>query len=105
MGGKFTIAGTVVGVFTIQTLESTILFLGVPVGAGARCSSPLVVIIVVLVQSPRRAPRGAERSSRSMRSSAQTRHADQDGGGVMTASLQTAHPPRRARRVAATAPS
>ena len=29
-GGKFTIAGTVIGVFTIQTLTSTITFLGVP---------------------------------------------------------------------------
>ena len=30
MGGKFSIAGTVIGVFTIQTLKSTITFLGVP---------------------------------------------------------------------------
>ncbi len=30
MGGKFSIAGTVIGVLIIQTLESTILFLGVP---------------------------------------------------------------------------
>ena len=29
MGGKFSIAGTVIGVLIIQTLESTILFLGV----------------------------------------------------------------------------
>jgi simple sugar transport system permease protein len=29
MGGKFSIAGTVIGVFTIQTLKSTITFLGV----------------------------------------------------------------------------
>ncbi len=52
MGGKFTIAGTVVGVFTIQTLRSTILFLGVP-AAQAPVVFAAVVIIVVLVQSPR----------------------------------------------------
>ncbi|CAN7407072.1 ABC transporter permease [Microbacterium sp. LjRoot45] len=52
MGGKFSLAGTVVGVFTIQTLKSTITFLGVPPAV-----SPLflavVVVVVVLVQSPR----------------------------------------------------
>lgn len=51
-GGKFSIAGTVIGVFTIQTLISTITFLGVPPAA-----SPVffaaVVIIVVLLQSSR----------------------------------------------------
>lgn len=51
-GGKFTIAGTVIGVFTIQTLKSTIVFLGVPSPV-----SPVfmagVVIIVVAVQSGR----------------------------------------------------
>ena len=52
MGGTFTIAGTVVGVFTIQTLESTILFLGVP-SAQAPVFFAIVVIVVVLVQSPR----------------------------------------------------
>lgn len=50
MGGKFTIAGTVIGVFTIQTLKSTIVFLGVPSPV-----SPVfmagVVIVVVAVQS------------------------------------------------------
>ena len=51
-GGKFTIAGTVVGVFTIQTLRSTILFLGVP-SAQAPVVFAAVVVIVVLVQSPR----------------------------------------------------
>lgn len=51
MGGKFTIAGTVVGVFTIQTLESTILFLGVP-SAQAPVFFAAVVVVVVLVQSP-----------------------------------------------------
>jgi simple sugar transport system permease protein len=52
MGGKFTIAGTVIGVLIIQTLESTILFLGV-----SSAQSPVffaaVVILVVLIQSPR----------------------------------------------------
>ncbi|MCR2764423.1 ABC transporter permease [Microbacterium sp. zg.B48] len=52
MGGKFTIAGTVIGVLTIQTLEATILFLGVP-SAQSPVFFALVVIIVVLVQSPR----------------------------------------------------
>ena len=51
-GGKFSLAGTVVGVFTIQTLKSTITFLGVPPAV-----SPLflavVVVIVVLIQSRR----------------------------------------------------
>lgn len=52
VGGKFTIAGTVIGVFIIQTLKSTMLFLGVP-----SAQSPVffagVVIVVVLIQSPR----------------------------------------------------
>jgi len=52
MGGKFTIAGTVIGVLTIQTLEATILFLGVP-SAQSPVFFALVVIVVVLVQSPR----------------------------------------------------
>lgn len=51
-GGKFSIAGTVIGVFTIQTMISTITFLGVPPAA-----SPVflatAVIIVVLLQSSR----------------------------------------------------
>ncbi|RLK52714.1 ABC transporter permease [Microbacterium telephonicum] len=51
MGGNFTIAGTVVGVLTIQTLESTILFLGVP-SAQSPVFFAVVVIVVVLVQSP-----------------------------------------------------
>jgi simple sugar transport system permease protein len=51
-GGKFTVAGTVVGVFTIETLRSTILFLGVP-SAVAPLFLAIVVVIVVLVQSPR----------------------------------------------------
>ncbi|MCS0500295.1 ABC transporter permease [Protaetiibacter mangrovi] len=51
-GGKFTVAGTVVGVFTIETLRSTILFLGVP-SAVAPLFLAIVVVIVVLVQSQR----------------------------------------------------
>lgn len=52
MGGKFSIAGTVIGVFTIQTLKSTITFLGVP-PAVSPLFMALVVVIVVLVQSRR----------------------------------------------------
>ena len=52
MGGKFSIAGTVIGVFTIQTLKSTITFLGVP-PAVSPVFLAIVVIIVVLVQSQR----------------------------------------------------
>ena len=52
MGGKFSIAGTVVGVFTIQTLDATITFLGVP-PAVSPLFLAIAVIIVVLVQSSR----------------------------------------------------
>jgi len=52
MGGKFSIAGTVIGVFTIQTLKSTINFLGVP-PAVSPLFLAMVVVIVVLVQSRR----------------------------------------------------
>jgi ribose/xylose/arabinose/galactoside ABC-type transport system permease subunit len=52
MGGKFSIAGTVIGVFTIQTLKSTITFLGVP-PAVSPLFLALVVVVVVLVQSRR----------------------------------------------------
>jgi simple sugar transport system permease protein len=51
-GGTFSIAGTVVGVFTIQTLKSTITFLGVPPAVTPVFMSA-VVVIVVLVQSSR----------------------------------------------------
>lgn len=51
MGGKFSIAGTVIGVFTIQTLKSTIVFLGVP-SPVTPVFMAAVVIIVVVVQSP-----------------------------------------------------
>ena len=47
LGGKFSIAGTVIGVLIIQTLKSTILFLGVP-SAEAPVFFAVVVIIVVL---------------------------------------------------------
>jgi simple sugar transport system permease protein len=52
MGGKFTIAGSVVGVLIIQTLNSTILFLGVP-PAQSPVFFAVVVILVVMIQSPR----------------------------------------------------
>jgi len=52
VGGKFTIAGTVIGVFIIQTLKSTMLFLGVP-SAQSPVFFAAVVIVVVLIQSPR----------------------------------------------------
>jgi len=51
MGGKFSIAGTVVGVLIIQTLESTILFLGVP-SAQSPVFFAIVVVVVVIIQSP-----------------------------------------------------
>ncbi len=66
VGGKFSIAGTVVGVLIIQTLESTILFLGVP-SAQSPVFFAIVVVAVVMVQSPR--VRGAFGSvARSVRS-------------------------------------
>lgn len=51
-GGKFSIAGTVIGVLIIQTLQSTILFLGVS-SAESPVFFAFVVILVVLIQSPR----------------------------------------------------
>jgi simple sugar transport system permease protein len=73
MGGKFTIAGTVIGVLTIQTLEATILFLGVP-SAQSPVFFAIVVIVVVLVQSPR-----LHRWARSaLGRSGTRRHADAD---------------------------
>jgi galactofuranose transport system permease protein len=51
-GGKFSIAGTVIGVLIIQTLNSTILFLGVP-SAQSPVFFAVVVVLVVIVQSPR----------------------------------------------------
>ena len=52
MGGKFSIAGTVIGVFIIKTLESTILFLGIP-SAQKPTFFGAVVMVVVIIQSPR----------------------------------------------------
>lgn len=52
MGGKFSIAGTVIGVLTVQALEKAILFLGVP-PAQSPVFFAIVVIVVVLLQSPR----------------------------------------------------
>ncbi len=51
-GGKFSIAGTVIGVLIIQTLDSTILFLGVP-SAQSPVFFALVVVAVVMLQSRR----------------------------------------------------
>nr|WP_281353406.1 ABC transporter permease [Phytoactinopolyspora mesophila] len=51
-GGKFSIAGTVIGVLTIQTLISTITFLGVPPPVSPVFMAT-AVIIVVLLQSSR----------------------------------------------------
>lgn len=52
MGGKFSIAGTVVGVLIVKALDSTILFMGIPPD-----QSPVffavVVVLVVLLQAPR----------------------------------------------------
>ena len=50
-GGKFSVAGTVIGVLIIQALESTILFLGVP-SAESPVFFAIVVVAVVMVQSP-----------------------------------------------------
>ncbi|WP_084102597.1 ABC transporter permease [Demequina sp. NBRC 110051] len=52
MGGKFSIAGTVIGVLTVTTLDKTIQFFGVP-PAQSPVFFAVVVVIVVLVQSPR----------------------------------------------------
>jgi simple sugar transport system permease protein len=51
MGGKFSVAGTVVGVLIIQTLDSMILFLGVP-PAQSPVFFAIVVVLVVIIQSP-----------------------------------------------------
>ncbi|CAN5243731.1 ABC transporter permease [soil metagenome] len=64
MGGKFSLAGTVVGVFTIQTLKSTITFLGVP-PAVSPLFLAIVVVVVVLVQSPQLRARLARITRRS----------------------------------------
>ena len=51
-GRQVRLAGTVVGVLIIQTLNSTILFLGVP-PAQSPVFKAVVVMVVCLVQSPR----------------------------------------------------
>jgi simple sugar transport system permease protein len=51
-GGKFSIAGTVIGVLTFQTLRATIIYLGVPKDV-APLFLALVVVVVVLIQSRR----------------------------------------------------
>jgi simple sugar transport system permease protein len=51
MGGKFSLAGTVVGVLILQTLESSILFLGVS-PAQSPVFFAIVVVLVVIIQSP-----------------------------------------------------
>jgi simple sugar transport system permease protein len=49
-GGKFLLSGTVVGVFVLQTLTSTITFLGIP-PAVTPVFKAVVVIVVCLLQS------------------------------------------------------
>lgn len=51
-GGKFSLGGTVVGVYIIQTLVSTVTFLGVP-SSSVPVFKAVVVIIVVVMQAPR----------------------------------------------------
>lgn len=51
MGGKFSIAGTVIGVLIVETLDSTILFMGIP-PAQSPVFFAVVVILVVLLQAP-----------------------------------------------------
>ncbi len=50
-GGKFSLAGTVVGVYIIQTLVSTVTFLGVPSQA-VPVFKAAVVIVIVVFQAP-----------------------------------------------------
>jgi ribose/xylose/arabinose/galactoside ABC-type transport system permease subunit len=50
-GGKFSLGGTVVGVFIIQTLVSTVTFLGVP-SSSVPVFKAVVVILVVVSQAP-----------------------------------------------------
>ncbi|HWU46940.1 MAG TPA: ABC transporter permease [Humibacter sp.] len=52
MGGKFSISGTVIGVLILQTLTSTITFLGIP-PAVTPVFKAVVVIVVCLLQSRR----------------------------------------------------
>ena len=76
MGGKFSIAGTVIGVFTIQTLISTITFLGVP-PAASPVFMATAVIIVVLLQSSR-----VHRAARNLIRPLRARGGSPEGGGA-----------------------
>lgn len=49
-GGTFSLAGTVLGVLIIQTLNSTILFMGIP-SAQSPVFFAIVVVVVVVIQS------------------------------------------------------
>lgn len=49
-GGKFSLAGTIVGAIVMQTLTTTILTAGVPVQA-TRVIKALVVVLIILIQS------------------------------------------------------
>jgi ribose/xylose/arabinose/galactoside ABC-type transport system permease subunit len=51
-GGKFSIAGTVIGVFIIQTLTATITFLGIP-PATTPVFKAAVIIAICLTQAPK----------------------------------------------------
>ena len=92
-GGKFTIAGTVIGVFTIQTLTSTITFLGVPPAA-----SP----VFMASRRDRRRPRSSRRACIVSRGTSADRCAraapPERGGRVMTMSLETTERRRRSPR-------
>ena len=83
-GGKFTIAGTVIGVFTIQTLTSTITFLGVPPAA-----SP--VFMASRRDHRRPDPISARASSRAEHRpiAALAQHLPERGGRTMTTKLET----------------
>ena len=50
-GGKFSLGGTVVGVYIIQTLVSTVTYLGIP-SNGVPVFKAIVVILVVISQAP-----------------------------------------------------
>jgi simple sugar transport system permease protein len=49
-GGKFSLAGTLIGAIVMQTLTTTILTNGVPVQV-TRVIKALVVVLIILVQS------------------------------------------------------
>ncbi|WP_143340414.1 ABC transporter permease [Demequina sp. NBRC 110057] len=82
MGGKFSIAGTVIGVLTVTTLDKTIQFFGVP-PAQSPVFFAVVVVIVVLVQSPRVHQWGRSLSRR------RSGHGPGDAGGEPAAASAT----------------